>query len=494
VLTPDQFLLKQNQRFANNEFQNIKEVSFRQFAAELVATFVAQATANVPDYEPGRYYIQGFIIRHSFGGAAVFLAAGKDGYLDAPTDPEHDPNWPPALSQLSQGSQVGTVAALRLATGSWVPGWLYVLIGRLDANGNPLPDVYVRALSTQTLEPEGYALDNTSPAAVPEPVAYDLATDTTEPVVSASSFADLLGGPYDNPALAAALANLPASAIVDFALAVRGVLSTSGSLLTYDASTGQFATSYVAQNAAQRGLANGYAPLDSTATVPAVYLPAYVDEVEDYATFSAFPATGRKGVIYLADDDLDGQWRWSNGAYRKFNSSIGTTDNLAEGAVNRYFTVARMLGSMLTGYVKDTAQATLSAASSLKQWLQQMEWRVDQNTQAIATNTQNIAANTQAINGITAKFRYPVSVYYTQFTLDYFDTAAKFTSIKLAEGLSQITLVLNGTSTTYTAAQLAAFTPTNPLTIQAGAKLHWQAAAYLSGFNFGTVAIEGTYL
>ena len=99
MLTPAQFLLKQNQRFANNEYQNITEGSFRQFAAEIVATFVAQVAANVPDYEPGRYYTQGFVIRHSFGGPAVFLAAGKDGYLSAPTAPELDLNWPPCLSQ-----------------------------------------------------------------------------------------------------------------------------------------------------------------------------------------------------------------------------------------------------------------------------------------------------------------------------------------------------------------------------------------------------------
>ncbi|MGI4759597.1 MAG: hypothetical protein ACRYF0_02735 [Janthinobacterium lividum] len=183
MLTPLQFTQRAAVRFADNEFQHITEKSFRDFGDDIRSTFVALAAVNVPDYEPGRYYAAGFVIRHSFGGGTpVFLAAGAAGLLPEPTDPELDPNWLPSLSPASGPvlSQVGTVKVLRRERGNWVAGRLYVLVGRTD--GQRLPDVYVRALTNEQLEGEGYAFDSSAVNGQPLRVRYDLATDETAPI------------------------------------------------------------------------------------------------------------------------------------------------------------------------------------------------------------------------------------------------------------------------------------------------------------------------
>lgn len=75
-------------------------------------------------------------------------------------------------------------AALALATATaaapaprLVPGTLYILTPRLDPQGQPLPDVRIRAASETQLEPQGLLMQEP-----PMEVSYDLATDTTSPV------------------------------------------------------------------------------------------------------------------------------------------------------------------------------------------------------------------------------------------------------------------------------------------------------------------------
>lgn len=50
--------------------------------------------------------------------------------------------------------------------------------------------------------------------------------------------------------------------------------------------------------------------------VPAGQLPAYVDDVLEYASFAALPGVGASGVIYVTTDTNPvRQWRWSGSAY-----------------------------------------------------------------------------------------------------------------------------------------------------------------------------------
>lgn len=73
-----------------------------------------------------------------------------------------------------------------------------------------------------------------------------------------------------------------------------------------------------AEEKAQKGQPNGYAGLDNGGKVPAAQLPSYVDDVMEYASLAAFPATGETGKIFVATD-TDKQYRWSGTAYREIS-------------------------------------------------------------------------------------------------------------------------------------------------------------------------------
>ena len=94
----------------------------------------------------------------------------------------------------------------------------------------------------------------------------------------------------------------------------------------------------------EKGAANGVAPLGSDSKVPSAYLPAYVDDVVEFANLAAFPGTGTSGVIYVALD-TGKIYRWSGTAYVEISPSPGSTDSVTEGATNLYFTAARALAA-----------------------------------------------------------------------------------------------------------------------------------------------------
>ncbi|MGU3587188.1 hypothetical protein ACLBYD_29065 [Rhodococcus sp. C26F] len=94
------------------------------------------------------------------------------------------------------------------------------------------------------------------------------------------------------------------------------------------------------EQAANKGQANGYAPLDAGAKVPAAHLPSYVDDVVEFANQAGFPASGESGKIYTALD-TNRIYRWSGSAYVEISPSPGSTDAVPEGATNKYYTDAR---------------------------------------------------------------------------------------------------------------------------------------------------------
>jgi hypothetical protein len=78
------------------------------------------------------------------------------------------------------------------------------------------------------------------------------------------------------------------------------------------------------------GVANGVAELDANGLVPTSQLPAYVDDVLEYASRSAFPATGETGKIYVAlDTNLT--YRWGGTEYVEISPSLalGETSSTA---------------------------------------------------------------------------------------------------------------------------------------------------------------------
>jgi len=122
----------------------------------------------------------------------------------------------------------------------------------------------------------------------------------------------------------------------------------------------------------EKGAASGYAPLDATTKVPAIYLPAYVDDVLEFANLAAFPVTGSTGVIYVALD-TNKTYRWGGSSYTEISPSPGSTDAVPEGAVNKYYTDERVDdrvavlvvgGTNITTAYNDTAGTlTINAAA-----------------------------------------------------------------------------------------------------------------------------------
>ena len=74
--------------------------------------------------------------------------------------------------------------------------------------------------------------------------------------------------------------------------------------------------------------------------VAAGQLPSFVDDVIEVETFLDLPVTGEKGKIYVVLDD-DMTYRWGGSTYVVISASPGSTDDVPEGALNKYFTEAR---------------------------------------------------------------------------------------------------------------------------------------------------------
>lgn len=85
---------------------------------------------------------------------------------------------------------------------------------------------------------------------------------------------------------------------------------------------------FTPENVASKGAANGYAPLDASAKVPAANLPSYVDDVEEYASLAAFPASGETGKIYMAKD-TNVIYRWSGSGYVEISASLALGETSA---------------------------------------------------------------------------------------------------------------------------------------------------------------------
>lgn len=80
------------------------------------------------------------------------------------------------------------------------------------------------------------------------------------------------------------------------------------------------------EDKANKGVANGYAPLDAGALVPAANLPSYVDDVLEFADLASFPVTGETGKIYVAID-TGFMYRWSGSIYIDITSKVDSVNS-----------------------------------------------------------------------------------------------------------------------------------------------------------------------
>lgn len=83
---------------------------------------------------------------------------------------------------------------------------------------------------------------------------------------------------------------------------------------------------FTPENAANKGVAGGYASLDGAGLVPSTQLPSYVDDVLEYANLAGFPMSGETGKIYV-DISTNKTYRWSGTVYVYITS--GAVDSVA---------------------------------------------------------------------------------------------------------------------------------------------------------------------
>lgn len=68
------------------------------------------------------------------------------------------------------------------------------------------------------------------------------------------------------------------------------------------------------ENVANKGVANGYAPLNASTKIDSQYLPSYVDDVIEVANYAALPNPGETGKIYITlNNNL--LFRWGGSVY-----------------------------------------------------------------------------------------------------------------------------------------------------------------------------------
>jgi hypothetical protein len=123
----------------------------------------------------------------------------------------------------------------------------------------------------------------------------------------------------------------------------------TGGLTSVFAPTGDYVTA-----TQTGGLTSVFAPTGDYVVivdghVPSQYLPSYVDDIEEFDTTGhLYEHSGERGHIYLVSG-CNSFWRWGGHQYVEIFGSPGSSDGLAEGLNNLYFTAARSAGYVTTG-------------------------------------------------------------------------------------------------------------------------------------------------
>jgi hypothetical protein len=125
--------------------------------------------------------------------------------------------------------------------------------------------------------------------------------------------------------------------------------------------------------------------------VPSAQLPGFVDDVLEFASVAAFPATGEAGKLYISLA-TNRAYRWSGSIYVEINPSPGSTDAVPEGSVNLYFTTAR----------GETAAASWWAASAAKTKLDGISSGATANATDAQLRDRSTHSGTQAFSTITS--------------------------------------------------------------------------------------------
>ena len=161
--------------------------------------------------------------------------------------------------------------------------------------------------------------------------------------------------------------------------------------------------------ATEKGANNGVATLDATGKVPSSQLPAYVDDVLEFANQAAFPEEGEGGKIYVALDN-NKTYRWGGTTYVEISAGLalgdtqGTAYEGSKGKANADAIAALQTAkaeksemSITDGRGSDADKTTIQLKSGLSRQVltshQNISGKADKDTDAVANNFAKFDAN-----------------------------------------------------------------------------------------------------
>lgn len=133
--------------------------------------------------------------------------------------------------------------------------------------------------------------------------------------------------------------------------------------------------------ATEKGAPNGVATLDGTGKIPAGQLPAFVDDVQEFASLAAFPVNGATGSIYIAID-TNRSYRWSGSTYTMIVS--GNVDSVA----GKTGVVTLVKGDVGLSNVDNTSDANKPVSSAQQAAISVAE----NNAKAASTPLEHVGA------------------------------------------------------------------------------------------------------
>lgn len=177
---------------------------------------------------------------------------------------------------------------------------------------------------------------------------------------------------------------------------------------------------YTAENAANKGKANGYASLGADGKVPADQLPSYVDDVLEFASKTNFPSKGEKGKIYV-DLSTENIYRWSGSAYTEISPSLITQadikklqgiedgaekNNVTQEMIDTWnvkITAGDVGYARLTPGTRGTKWSTPSTTRELKWWLSDLIQRTEELKDNLDKKPDVVEMSLAEYNNLTTK-------------------------------------------------------------------------------------------
>lgn len=198
------------------------------------------------------------------------------------------------------------------------------------------------------------------------------------------------------------------------------------------------ALGYTPLNSTLKGASNGVAELDTNGLVPSSQLPSYVDDVLEYSSKSAFPATGETGKIYVATD-TNLTYRWGGSAYTEISPSLA----LGETSSTAY---RGDRGATAYSHATDSSRLTTATASGLYKVASTAQGHIASLTAVTKADITGLG-----IPGTDTNTHRPIQMNGTEI-LGNNTTALNLkagTNVSLSNSSGTVTIASTDTNTTY---------------------------------------------